>query len=86
MKPLLKVGDTVMWRHGWGSYAPQKAVIQTITLVENSLLEGTDVPAVQWDSIENRDVVVTLENRHWAYGYQISPVSTVEAAPQAVPA
>jgi hypothetical protein len=44
------------------------------------------VPAVQWDSIEKRDVVVTLENRHWAYGYQISPVSTVEAAPQAVPA
>jgi hypothetical protein len=75
MKKILKVGDQVMLRGSWGSDAPLEAEVKSITLVETTALDGIDVPAVFWEDIANRDVVLTFTDRkQWAYGFQISPM------------
>ncbi len=67
---LLKIGDTVMWRGSWGTENPQNATVEAIEIdCENKT--GKSVTKVEWSKV-NEDVIVTLDNGHWAYGYQIT--------------
>lgn len=67
-----KVGQEVMWEGGWGSQSAKRAVIKGIEMVERGAKEGVAVPEGQW--VNRHHYVVTLENGHWAYGLQISPI------------
>ena len=66
----LKVGDTVLWRGGFGSDAPKKAVVEGIEIT-NGGKYGDAVDEVDWSKVRDRNVTVDLNNDHWAYAYQI---------------
>lgn len=69
-KKFLKVGDTVIWRGGWGKNAPQDAVI---TGIRKDCYVGkeTMVERVPWSDCSDRDVIVWMDNGFWAYGFQL---------------
>jgi len=68
MRKILKVGDTVQF-----DYRTLK--VKTITLAEDSMLDGPGVSAVFWESLEGaQDVTLTFEGyNRWAYGSQVRP-------------
>ncbi len=67
----LKLGDTVKWRGGFGRELPIEAKVESIEICKVGSKYGRDVKSVDWDKVK-RNVVVTLDNGHWAYGEQIS--------------
>ena len=70
----LKIGDTVVWRGGWGRSLPKEAVVVEIAVTERPHQKyGADVKEAQWVTVREDRVVVGLDNGHWAYGYQIAP-------------
>ena len=71
MKLDLEVGDTVIWRGGWGKDAPIEALVTSIDKVKPGEKYGDDVKSLPWSQVETR-AVVALDNGHWAYGYQLS--------------
>jgi hypothetical protein len=71
----LKIGDEVSWRGAWGSEAPKNAVVTEIE-VTNGGKYGRAVNSIEWTRVRDRNVVVTLDNGHWAYGEQISKVGS----------
>lgn len=71
VKGILKVGDIVSWRGGWGSDAPKDAIVENIDVKCNGTKNGVSVDSVEWDEVTRENVVVTLANGHWAYGNQI---------------
>jgi hypothetical protein len=73
-KNKLKVGDKVIWRGGWGNDAPKEAIIEDIELCAKGSKYGKPVKSVTWETIEkgNRSITVSLDNGHWAYGYQLT--------------
>ena len=70
MSNTLKVGVKVMWSGAWGRQAPVETVV---TAIEKDCegKQGTEVDFVDWNNCEDDSVIVTLDNGHWAYGYQI---------------
>ncbi len=68
----LKVGDTVLWKGAWGTEPEKKVKVIDIekTTGEHSK-SGTTVKKVNWEST----FVVTLDNDHWAYHYQLKPLT-----------
>lgn len=69
--PRLRVGDVVIWRGAWGQAAPALARVVAIEATERRGEKyGRTVGAVAW----TRPFVVTLDNRRWAYSYQLEPV------------
>lgn len=68
MRKILKVGDTVL-------FETNKVKVKTITLAEDSMLDGPGVAAIFWESVEGaNDVTLTFESHNrWAYGYQVQP-------------
>lgn len=71
---ILKVGDTVNWKGSWGKDATKQVKVVSIE-IDCVGKEGTPVNEVPWDEVTETDtVIVVLENSHWAYGYQISPI------------
>ena len=73
MSTILRVGDRVLWCGGFGDQAPRPARVVRVDLVEPGQKHGVSVDAVPWSAL-TRDVVVDLDNGHWAYGYQIRPM------------
>lgn len=71
MNNSLKIGDTVNWRGTWGKDAPQDAVVKTIE-INCTAGNGTEVNSVSWSKVNDRSVVVNLDNGNWAYGNQIT--------------
>lgn len=66
MSKILKVGDAVFTNHG-------EAKVIKIEIVEPGQKEdGIDVSKIYWSLIDN--VIVDLDNGHWSYGYNITPV------------
>jgi hypothetical protein len=61
---VLKVGDSVNWRGNWGSHP----VVKSISVGSNE----DPVESVKWEEVNTRDVIVDLDNKHWAYGNQLS--------------
>jgi hypothetical protein len=76
MGNLLKTGDTVKWKGCWGKDDVKLAKITEISLcVYENVKYGDIVSEVSWDKvIGGRKVIVDLDNGHWAWGFQISPI------------
>lgn len=70
---ILKVGDTVNWRAGFGVAAPERATVIGIDEVQPGEKYGDPVEGMAWDRVA-RHAVVSLDTGNWAYGRQISPV------------
>lgn len=68
---VLKVNDQVNWRGSYGSDLLEKAVVVAIE-IDCVNKYGQPVDKVEWSKVGNRETIVTLDNGHWAYGYQIS--------------
>jgi len=62
----LKVGDEVIWRGSWGKDLPKEVKVNCIEI------NDINVSSIGWDKVDSRDVVVDLDNGHWAYGFQIA--------------
>lgn len=65
IKNFLYVGNTVLIKG-------VEKTVESITLTENALLDGTDVPAVPW--IAKGFFSVTLSDKSWACGSQIEQI------------
>lgn len=77
MANMLNLGDTVNWKGGFGSDPAQPAKVQIIELVEAGSKYGRSVGQVDWERVkEGRTVVVTLDNGSWAYGSQLSELTS----------
>lgn len=74
VKGILKVGDTVAWRGAWGTDAPKEAKVTAIESNCNGGKNGIEVDSVEWDEVTRENVVVSLENGHWAYGDQLEEI------------
>jgi len=70
---MLKIGHKVMWRGTWGKDLPKEATVTGITIGCVGKV-GHDVPNVHWELVNDRSVIVDLDNGHWAYGNQISRI------------
>jgi len=62
MKNFLHVGDPVMLKD-------ETVTVESITLMEDTTCDGTEVPAVPW--MASNLFTVTLSNGQWADGEQI---------------
>lgn len=73
-KDILRIGDTVMWRGGWGQNPAKEAVVAVIE-AEADLDDrvGQPVNMLPWSKVPQ--AIITLTNGHWAYGDQIRPLS-----------
>ena len=75
----LRIGDTITWRGDWGRARPEDAMIQGISVGcrdgDNIAVPGCPIEEATWEDIElaDKDIVVMLDNGHWAYAYQITP-------------
>ena len=73
---LLKPGDSVWWRAAWGKDLPVEAIISYIVLKGEN--DEVEVSAAPWELLQderyNRQIIVGLENGHWAFGYQLEPL------------
>ena len=69
----LKIGDKVTWRGGFGSDSPKPATVEHIEIT-NGGKYGDPVDEVNWSKVYDRNLVVTLDNGHWAYASQISRI------------
>lgn len=67
---MLKIGDEVMWRGGFGVDPPQKARVTGIEVCLAGSKHGEPRDSVEWSKIHS--VVVDLDNGTWAKGHQIS--------------
>lgn len=74
VKGILKVGDKVMWRGAWGTDAPKQAIVEEIETNCNGTKSGISADSVEWNEVTDRNVVVTLDNGHWAYGNQLKEI------------
>ena len=73
MKDTFKIGDTVMWRGAFGTDAAKPAVIESIDRTERPHTKyGEPVEEMAWQ--DRNYCLVTLDNGHWAYGSQLSPL------------
>lgn len=61
-----QLGDNVLWSHAWGKLEPRKARILSIESA------GTGEEVTEGETTE--EYLVTLDNGHWAYGWQITEV------------
>lgn len=71
--PVIRVGDRVYWRGGWGRDTPRIARVTSISYpVPHGDKYGPAAVEVPWDDLDR--CVVDLEGGHWAYGHQIEPL------------
>jgi len=70
----IKVGDTVLWRGGFGCDAPKPAKIVAMDKSEHAHDKngGYSVAEADWNEVNY--LTVTLDNNHWAYGTQLFPM------------
>ena len=70
----LKVGDIVSWRGTWGVESPKEAKVIGIQKTKYFREKyGDEVAEVNW----NDHFVVTLDNMHWAYNFQLQPLTNL---------
>lgn len=67
----IKVGEKVMWSGGFGAQAEKPARITGIEVCDEGEKNGDPVDKASLDD----NLVVTLDNGHWAYGDQIRKIS-----------
>ena len=72
MKNIIKIGDKVVYRPGWGSMAPVTVTVQTMDLTDEPRDKyGDSVKEVTLDQIRQNRVLFVLSDGHWAYSDQI---------------
>ena len=71
MSKVLKIGDKVWWRGGFGSEPAKLAVVEGIEITGGHKY-GDPVDEVPWSEVYDRNVTVDLDSEHWAYADQIS--------------
>ena len=67
----LEINNIVTWRGVWGKDEPKVARVIEIRIWRNNVLES--IPKIDWTLVIGREVIVTFDNGHWAYGNQITP-------------
>jgi hypothetical protein len=72
-KGIVSVGDTVLWRGGFGEDPDVPAQIQGIEINTRGSKNGDSVDSAPWSAMRRDNAVITLSNSHWCYGNQISP-------------
>jgi len=77
MNGFITVGDKVMWQGSWGNDSPKIAEVSSIMVCDEEGENGYVVDNLEWDMVRERDVVITLSNSHWAWGFQIKPLLEV---------
>lgn len=72
---VLRLGDEVLWRGGFGRDVPRLATVKRIEVTPGKRQKygGREVQWVEWKTVNANRVVVDLDNGHWAYGEQIMP-------------
>ncbi len=69
----LRVGNTVLWRGNFGTAEPIEAKVKYIQKnFENGSKDGKQVSSIDWDKVTERNVIVDLDNGHWAWASQIT--------------
>ena len=74
---MLKVGDKVLWAGCW-DHEPQKEVTVTGLEINRCGKEGDPVDSASWEVVKETGIV-SLDNGHWAYGYQLNEVVTCQS-------
>jgi hypothetical protein len=69
---ILNVGDTVNWKGSFGLSLAQPAKITGMEWCKVGSKEGRPIKHIDWDKANSRQLVVDLDNGHWAYGTQLS--------------
>jgi hypothetical protein len=75
--PILQIGDRVAVATQFGSGPIVESAIIGIYAPEGA------VPALTWERLIDRSIVVDLANGHWAYGCQLRPIHTAAAGSEA---
>lgn len=70
MKNILKVGDIVLWRGNFGADPKQEAKVIGI----NVNFAPYPIESVEWEKVDSRVYMITLDNGCWCYGTQISQI------------
>lgn len=75
MDNVLRIGDKVAWRGTWGKDPIEEATIEIITLTDSPYSKGpgVDVYSVKFSTLKEGNVIIDLDNGHWAYGNQVAP-------------
>jgi hypothetical protein len=81
MDNVLRVGDTVLWRGGFGRDPAREALVEAIELVEEGSKYGEAVESAPWGRLTGRHAVISFGN-HWAYAEQIAPLTAHEDDPE----
>lgn len=68
---IISIGSTVNWRGSWGMDVAKPVNVKRIEICEEGQKEGVEVESVSYEELETKNVVFSLDNGHWAYGYQI---------------
>lgn len=75
---MLRVGDTVNWKGSWGGDLAKEVKVTEMELCEEGSKYGEPKTEMDWETVqEGRRVVVSLDNGHWAYGYQLEPLKEI---------
>lgn len=70
---IVKVGDEVLWAGAWASEPYKKAKIVAMEINCGGDKYGQEVQSATWKEVIE-DGIVTLDNGHWSYGYQLKPL------------
>ena len=69
---MIKIGDNVNWRGGFGNDLPLSAKVTGMSITEHPREKyGEPVIEVAKDLVRHNRVVFELDNGHWCYSDQI---------------
>lgn len=69
---VLRIGDTVQYRGGWGNDPPKYAVIEQLEVTAKPGEKyGIDVEIVDASLVRANRVVFGFTNGHWCYSDQV---------------
>ena len=72
---MVRVGDTVSWRGGFGMDPARPAVVTGMEITEEPRSKyGYEVQEAPWDLVRANRVLFTLDTGNWAYAEQIRPI------------
>lgn len=71
---MLRIGDEISWRGYWGSGGALPAIVKHIVVEHHGGQDGRSVQEVPWSQVTRENVIVSLNNGHWAYGNQIEKI------------
>jgi hypothetical protein len=72
MSETIKIGDSVVWRGGFGQDMALSATVKGMALTEEPREKyGESVDEVDLYSVRENRVVFDLDNGHWCYSEQI---------------